>query len=229
MKTLSKIILILLFLFFIWLTKSYGQTTHQLSSFDEVSVTGNLEVVLIKGETEKAEVETKGIPSDKITVRVDRGILKLRLLNSIFYKNDEATVYVSYKNLNVIRGQAGAVIYSREAVESSTLEFVANSGAELEFKIVAENVEARATEGANLTLSGTANRHRASAATGGQYEAEDLDAQVVYAKAATGGHIELKATESLEASVNTGGVIRYAGNPEETSIKKVLGGEISKI
>lgn len=229
MKTASKIILIIVFLFLIWLANVHGQTVTQLDSFDEISVTGNLEVILTKGDNEQAVLETTGIPADKITVRVDRGTLKLRLLNSVFYKDDEAIVYVTYKNLNVIRGQAGAVIYSREIIESTNLELIANSGAELKFNIQVESLEASASEGATLKLRGNTNRQRASANTGGQYEADRLIANVVYAKAGTGGHVELTANKSLQASVNTGGVIRYAGNPEETSIKKLLGGEVSKL
>ena len=227
MKTLSKVVLIVLFILFVWLANAFGQTTTQLESFDEVSVTGNLEVVLTKGDVEQAELHVKGIPADKITIRVDRGNLKLRLLNSVFYKNDKAIVYVTYKKLNVIRGQAGAIIYSKAPVVAESLEFVANSGADLDFEVESESVEASASEGANLELSGVTNRHRAKAVTGGQYEARSLKADIVYARAGTGGFVEVNAEKSLEASVNTGGVIEYSGNPE-TSIKKLLGGEVRR-
>ena len=227
MKTLlSKVVLIVLFFLFVWLVNSYGQTVTQLTSFDEISVTGNLEVILTKGETEQAELHVSGIPADKIAIRVDKGILKLRLLNSIFYKNDKATIYVTYKQLKAVRGQAGAKLYSQEQLESSDLEFVANSGAELKFEVVAESLKGSASEGASLHLKGKVDRHRAHANTGGQYDADRLEADIVYAKAGTGGHLELIANQSIEASVNTGGVIEYSGNPEDTSVKKLLGGEV---
>ncbi len=229
MKLIGKIILILLFLLFIWLTNIYGQTMSGVDPFDEISVTGNLEVILTQGDNEEVTLEVEGIPEDKVTIKVERGILKLRLLNSIFYKDDEAKVHVTFKQLNVIRGQAGARIYCNDVLNAESLEFVANSGAMLEFEVETEKLEASASEGAILKLKGTTERHRASASTGGQYEAEQLTADIVYAKASTGGTVEVNAEESLEASVNTGGVIKYTGNPGETSIKKVLGGEVIKI
>lgn len=227
-KRLNSIVFILLPGFFMAVLPSFGQSNKALDPFDGISITGNIHVKLIPGESESATLYAEGIPEENVKVKVENGILKLRLLNSIFYKDDKVKIEVVYKTLRSIRGQAGAIVESNATLTGDNLEIVANSGSQIELDINTNFFEGSSSEGSHLEISGRTNSQRISAVTGGHYEGMDLTCANTYVKTGTGGQAKLNAEELLEASATTGGSIEYAGNPKEKYIKDFLGGDIRK-
>lgn len=206
-----------------------AQSDYKLQPFDAIAVTGNIEVILLKGDAEKAVVEVFGIPEDELNIRVSGEELKLSILNSLFYKNEKIKVTVYYKKLRSIRGHAGAKIASNELIEADKLIARATSGAEVRLDINVNALEGTANEGGILELKGKTESQEATANTGGQYRAFDLECQRTSARASTGGQIEIVATETLDANANLGGEIRYKGNPDERNRRTVLGGGVRKV
>lgn len=211
------------------LSPSFAQSDYKLDTFDEISITGNIEVILQKGDEEKAVVETFGIPEDELNIGVRGQVLKLSLLNSIFYKNEKVKVTVYYKTLRAVRAHAGADVEATAPLEGDLLELRATSGAEVLLEIKANKLEAAATEGGILQVRGEVETQKASASTGGQYRALELTCKNTYVRAGTGGEAEVVALESLDANASLGGSIEYKGNPEERNRRTVLGGDVRKI
>lgn len=206
-----------------------AQAEFELEAFDGVAVTGNIDVILEEGDSERAVVEAEGIPASEVTVKVSRGVLKLKLINSIFYKEEEVTVYVTYRNLRSIKAHAGARVEARNPVSADQLEVRATSGARAELEVAVNALEGGATEGGVVSLNGRAESQDVNAATGGQWEAFELDCARAYIRANTGGRAEVTADELLEASANTGGTIEYKGDPAKTTIKSVISGNVHKV
>ncbi|MEL7222972.1 MAG: DUF2807 domain-containing protein, partial [Bacteroidota bacterium] len=156
------------------------------------------------------------------------GQLKLSLVDGWIKDNRRLRVRVQYVDLGKIRVLAGALLDSRETISRDRLEIKAGSGAEVELDIAVNTLEASAIEGAQLELSGMAQSQYASTATGGQYDATQLAVDRTEVRANTGGEARVVANTMLDATANTGGVIRYAGDPEEKYTKSNLAGEIRK-
>ena len=104
----------------------------------------------------------------------------------------------------------------------------AASGGRVELDLEVDALEANAAEGGVVELEGFAKTQRLGANTGGQFNGYHLEGERVYAKAGTGGSIVATATQSIDASANTGGKIEYRGNPKEKNTRTVFG-EIRKI
>ncbi len=230
---MEKILLIRLQIFAILVlgavTLLNAQAEYKLEYFDEFSVTGNIEVRLIKGQEEKAVIETYGIPADEVNVYVNRQTLKVSLLNSLFYKNEKVKVTVTYKELRSIRGNAGAKIEADHVIEGDYLDVRATSGATVELEVKVNKLEGMAIEGGVLRLVGEASSQKAQANTGGQYQAFELACKNTYARAGTGGELEVVASETLDAYANLGGQIEYKGDPDLKGNRKFLGGEVRKV
>lgn len=207
----------------------WAQRTLSLEPFDEVSVTGNVEVTLAESDEEAATLTVKNIPEEKVSIKVKRGVLKINVLESMFYKNEQIEVYVTYRTLRAIRGDAGARIENESVLEGDELLARAGSGSEMDLLVQLSSLEAGASEGGVLRISGETERQEITAATGGRYEAFELDSRRTYAKANTGGEAEVVALEYLEASANTGGTVYYKGNPEEANMKTALSGNVKKM
>ncbi len=206
-----------------------AQDVRQLSPFDAISVTGNIEVILKKGTENKAEVSTWGIDEDDVNVFVKRNVLKLQLLKNIFERDEKVTIYVTYTHLRGIKANAGAMVYSDEALTGDKLTIKVNSGAQVDMDIQFAALDANVTEGGILELAGTVESQTISAGTGGQYRGLHLECSRTHVRANTGGQATVVATESLDASANTGGSIEYSGDPDQRYTKSLLAGEIRRL
>lgn len=224
-----KSILTATFLFAIAFVGLQAQGKMQLDPFDAISVTGNIDVILEEGDVEEATLYADGIPDDKVKAKVDKGTLKLKLLNSVFYKGAEIKVYVTYKKLRQAKAFAGGTIQSKSVIKTDKFVTKAGSGARVELSLDVNAVDAIASEGGIVKLEGSTETQKVKATTGGSYKGLDLECNRTYAKAGTGGNVYVIAREMLDASTNTGGSIDYRGNPRETNTKKILGGGVRKI
>ncbi len=207
---------------------SVAQKTFDLDPFDAVTATGNFEVVLQPAETERAVLEVNSAAQDEVSIKVVRGELRINFLNSLIYKNYSAKVTVYYKTLRSVKGLAGARISATSPLRGDKIDLRAGSGAFVELALEVNAMEGSATEGGALRLSGIAETQRASAASGGQYEAFDLQAQRTYVRASLGGHAKVVALKAIEATAHTGGSIEYRGDPEESNVRNIITGDIRK-
>ena len=226
---LYRLVLIALFFLFIFLTKTMAQVTYDLDEFDAVSVTGDIEVLLEQGDEYRVEVEANGIPKNKIIVKVDRGTLKVRILDTFFYRGDDVKVVITYQKLRELRGNAGAYVRGNTPIEADKFEAKATSGARVVLGLNADMLKASVSEGAQLTIDGEVNTQNVTAHTGGQYFGLDLECGRTYVRAGTGGQAEVVANDALDAAANTGGAIEYRGNPEEKETRVLIAGSVRKI
>ncbi len=208
---------------------AWSQKSWSLDPFDGITVAGNFEVNLVRGDEERIVVEVRNAPQDEISIKVVRGELRIQLLNSLLYKNYDARITVYYQTLRSIRAQAGAKVRAQETLQGDQLELRASSGAQVELNLQVQAVEATAAEGGTLRLSGSTHSQRGSAVSGGQYEAFDLESQRTYARASLGGRIRVTALKMLEAGAHTGGVVEYKGDPAENNVRHLITGDIRKV
>jgi len=227
-QLVSRLGLITLFLLLVSLAKTRAQSSTGLFPFDAISVFGNFEVILEAGEEETATIYAGNIPEDKINVFVKNGTLKIQMSTSKQFNNEEVKVVISYKMLRKVRATAGARIYARETIIGDQIYLKASSGGRIECDLQVEALEASVGEGGIIEVEGYAKSQRLGANTGGRFDGFRLEGERVYAKAGTGGSIVATATQSIDASANTGGKIEYRGNPKEKNTRTVFG-EIRKM
>jgi hypothetical protein len=225
MKTLLCTLLGLFFL----QHAAIGQKKYDINPFQEISVTGNIQVQLEAGEEESLKIEFEGLPEDQLSVKVVQGELRLLSLNSLLYKDVHVKAYVTYKNLRGIKANGGASIRNKGEISSPSLDIKTGSGASTDLQIRTEALEASATEGGRLNLQGMAETQEVWAATGGQYLGGTLETRRTYVRCNTGGKAEVKASELLEITANTGGEVLYYGEPEKKFEKSILGGNVRRV
>ncbi len=213
----------------LFLAPLHAQDVRKLQPFDELVASGDIEVLLQKGDSESAVVEANGISEDKVSVYVKNGKLKLQLIDGFFHRDVDVKIVVTYRSLRMINGLAGARISSDAVIESELFSAKAGSGAQVELEIKVNSLSALASEGGELKLKGTTESQEATATTGGKYSALDLQCNKTNVRASTGGKAVVVALKSLDASVNTGGEVLYSGDPEERNTRNMLAGEIRKI
>lgn len=205
-----------------------AQDVRKVGPFNELVIKGKLDVYLEKGETEQVLIEGMGEDEGDLNISLQGGQLKLSLIDGWIKDDRRLRLRVQYVDLSRIRVLAGAILDSRETLTGDRLEVKAGSGADVELDIAVKSLEASAIEGAQLELTGTAQSQYVSTATGGQYNAMQLAVDRTEVRANTGGEARVVANTMLDATANTGGVVRYSGDPEEKYTKSNLAGEIRR-
>lgn len=203
-----------------------AQETRQVGPFNEIIVSGKLEVYLEQGEIDQIIIEDDDYPEGELNIGLRGGTLKLSLVDGWIKGDRRLRLRVQYRSLGSIRVLAGAALTSREVLTGERLTIKAGSGAEVELEVEVSTLEASASEGARLELSGSTQRQYATATTGGEYDAEQLAAEYTEVKANTGGEAYVVANEELDAVANTAGRIRYSGNPTQKYTRSNLAGDI---
>jgi len=201
---------------------------RMIEAFEELSILGNVEVVLQKGDEPGLEILADEVEFDKIITKMEGRTLKISLKPG-FYRDALVKINLNYETLKVIRLQAGAKVYAEETIEEDRLEIKAGSGSELDATVRVNSIYIKVGEGSVVLLTGEAEYEEVQVATGGQLLGDDLKAKEVNVKINTGGEAEVYAIESVEGKVNTGGNLLLMGNPRADYIKTSLGGNVRKI
>lgn len=228
MKKITNSILILLFLATsLTAFANHRITILQVDPFDEISVSGNVNVYLESGNEESVEISEK---DHKITVEVSNGVLKIKRKNPLKikeYQGEPVDIKVTYRKLRRVRGAAGSTISNSEAITGDQLKLDFHSGAQGRILVDVDDLDLTVSEGAQLKVKGKTISQTANVSTGAVLSAHRLDSDRTYVKANTGGNANVVANELLEAKASTGGNIDYEGNPEKVKIKDTLGGNVS--
>jgi hypothetical protein len=208
-----------------------AQDYRKLDAFDEVIISGNVEVVLIQGDEYSATVYTEGaeISPDDVTVYSKGNTLKIKLYETFIDDEGPVRIAVTYQSIRELRCSAGAIVAHKGLLSADTLKIRAGSGSELHLEVQARFIEATAAEGAQIEISGQAEGQKVVASTGGQYRALELECQETEVAASTGGEAEVVARQLLDANANMGGSIDYKGAPERKNTRSFISGGISRI
>ena len=213
---------ILIFAAALLCTLTYGQTT--LEPFEKLSVFGNIELVLIKGDKHSYTAREN---REDLKIRVVEGKLKIGHRHNQRTWSDKTVVEVTFVELRSLDASAGATIEYEDQIEVSDMFVSADAGAVVYLDLNAETIEAFTGEGGTMTLKGRCRVLEAKATTGSMLKADNLEAQSVYARANTGGKLRVHAVERIEASATLGGSVTYHGDPDIVRISESTGGSVS--
>jgi Putative auto-transporter adhesin, head GIN domain len=222
MKSL-KILNILFLTFFI--QSVYAQEAMKLEHFDQIYATGIIEITLQKGEEEKIVLVTNNFDRDDVKVRVSEEELRISVTKSLI-KDALVKIVVTYKELRRIKVNAGAYISAKNPITIDKLDLRAMSGSQLELELDVNKLHVKVAEGAQIHLTGKTKSLNVTAASGAEFDGFELESDDTFASANTGGRAEVVANKSIEAVANTGGRVRYKGDPEKVQLKDYLGGEV---
>ena len=203
----------------------------KLASFHEISVSGSVDVILVKGLQEYVDFEMISGDKEEFNAEVKNGKLNIYLKKGGFwFKTGKAKVTVSYRSLDAISASAGSKMKSESPINSSMLTVESSSGASLNLPVKSTNLKGSASSGSTLKLSGDANNIDLQASSGCNIDASALTANKAEVQSSSGAWVGVKVNESLIAKASSGGSVKYKATTtckfeKETS----SGGSVSKM
>lgn len=225
---------ILFAVLFSTMTLNAQSKTLDLDRFDGLSVSGNIDLILIPDTENYAEIEVEDIDIDKLETRKKGSTLKFKLKNSgflnLFGGSGKAYIKLHYtEDLENIRSSASADIRSNDIVHSDELDLSSSSGSSIELEVECNFIDASVSSGADIVLEGEFDKQDISASSGGSYKAQMAISNTVKARASSGGSIKVWATEKFNGRASSGGSIQYKGNPSNSDNSTSSGGSIRNV
>ena len=180
------------------------------SSFKAITVSGGFEVEVKSGSTEVL-VEADDNVIKYIETDVKDGVLKIKL-DHINLRNAHLTVYVTAPEINKINSSASANVTVKDVLRSGDIiRLQSSGGSEIDAKLDAPEISAKASSGGELNLSGRTRDLKAESSSGSSINAKELLSENTTVSVSSGASANVHASLNLDASASSGGNINYRG------------------
>lgn len=200
------------------------EQVRKLGSFDKVKATKGINVTLVEGSTEQAEVQIENGSLDDVITEVKNKKLTIKMKTKL-YKGVAVQVYVSYTQIREIDAGSGAEIDGNNVIIADKLKISAGTESVVKLDIDVNALEADVSAG-RMELAGEAVSQVVSVSTG-KYLSYDLVSDEAIVKSNTGGRAEVNVTQKLTATAGTGGTVNYKGDPAKVEQKTSMGGKVN--
>ena len=221
-----------LFLFSSSLVFGMENQIKALSQFSDLVVQGRISIILKEGSDYSAEIKSSLSKEDldKLTFTSKGSSEMIIKYVGINFKELDITITLTVPTLESIESNQGARVsmMSNMRIKSPKISLSAFAGGNISGKFDVESADVRVDQGGTINLVGTAKMFICTVTTGGEIDAISFVASNCVAKVKMGGNITVQTKETLNATVFSGGTIRYKGNGIVTETIK-LGGTIQKI
>jgi hypothetical protein len=202
--------------------------TRQLAKFNGIRVGEAIDVYLKKGDKESARVEVDGVSLSDVETDISGSLLRVHMRQGNYRGRHSVKVYVTYVDISRISSASAANVFSDGILKTNSLEITCVSAASVELKLEADKVTIEVASAGDVTLEGKAKSLTLEAGSAGSVDAYNFECENVDATAASAGSAKINVTKSLKAEANSGGSIRYRGNPGSTNTDSSSGGSVKK-
>jgi hypothetical protein len=202
-----------------------SKETRNLSSFNELSVSEAIKVELVKGSSEKAEVEVTGTDAKNVLTEVSGDRLKIHMASGN-WKNVNAFVRLTYKDLEEIDVSSAAHVSTESTISSDRMEMDVSSAGKADLIFNVGQMEVDVSSAGNLRAQGEVDEIEVDVSSAGSMSAYDLECKNADLAASSAGSIKITVTEKIDARASSGGSIRYKGNPEKERVSSSAGGSV---
>jgi hypothetical protein len=217
-----KKLVIIAFVFLSQLTNA--QVTRNLGDFDEVKVFDKITVKLISSSENKVVIT--GDRADEVETVNKNGELKIRMPFPQLLSGNNIVVKLYFNSIESISASEGSSVSSETDFKQTMLDLNAKSGAEINLKIEVDKVNAKASAGGIINVSGKATNQDVVITSGGILKAKNLHTTQTSISVAAGGKSEIYATTLVDAKVKAGGSIYIYGKPKQINKEVFIGGTI---
>ena len=207
---------------------------RDIKSFHAIKVSDGIDLLLTQG-TEEAVAVSASEPKyrERIVTEVDNGVLKIYYdRESNWFSNNsdrkKLKAYVSFKELDMLKGSAGADINADGLINVNKLDINLSSGASFTGKVDIKDLSVDQNSGAGSNFTGKVNNLSVETSSGAIFRGFDLETDYCNAKASSGGAVRVTVNKELSAKASSGGGIHYKGNGVIKEVDTGSGGSVSR-
>lgn len=206
------------------------QILRTLPDFDQISVSGSVDVYLTQGKGNTYMVEASEEQMESLTIQVNNGKLEIKDQMKFSWKSKNKTikVYVTFADISVLSASGSTDVYSEKPLDFNHLTIRSSGASDIKLSLKANSIEVNSSGGSDVVLVGTTNSINIKASGGSDVRAKDLQAKVADVTSSGGSDVYITVTDELSAKASGGSDIIYYGNPALNSIQSSGGSDITK-
>lgn len=223
MKKITILAMMLMISVFVYAQKS---ETRSLGSFDEISVGESVKVTLVKGSSEKAEIEVTGADLDDVETNISGGKLVIGMANGS-YRNVKVTATITYTNLESLSVSSSAKVTAKDKINANKFKLSVSSSGYADINLDANDVVVKVSSSGDAIINGNAKALDVSVSSSGSLEGFGFKVEEADISVNSSGKAEVYVTNTLDARANSSGKVVYKGDPR-TSISANSSGKVVK-
>ena len=191
--------------------------------FHRLDVSGNAEIILVRGDREGVVVETRAGGQTLVRARVESGTLEVtggqtrRWWNAIIGRRGSGArprITVTFKQLDAIN-LSGTVKLTAAKIEAGQLRITASGGSSVAIDdLQAQLLKLSGAGALKATLAGRVVDQDISISGAGEVRADRLESENAKVSVSGAGSIVINARKTLRASISGAGSVEYYGDPE---------------
>ena len=187
--------------------------TYSIQPFSKIYLEGTFKVILEQGSEAGLRIKTDEDNFKYINVQSDKESLSLKIIKKHF-DFDELVLYVTFKDLDELFIEGAIKLETKGYVDLKNFYLHVEGGANIEMNVKANQIKVNGQGGVKFEFDGIADELIASVSGASYLDAIDLKTKRTDIKIEGVGAGSVYATESLNATINGVGKIRYKGDPQ---------------
>lgn len=190
--------------------------TYKTGEFSELFLEGAFRVYLIQGNENLLEVKASDPAAfDFLNVTNQNGYLHLHVDREPF-DFSRISLYITFEMLKRLEIEGGVKLRTRGYIDVQDLDVEIEGGAKLNIKAKARQITIDTEGGVMFEIDGIAESLDVKVSGAGHIDAAELQTKYVSFKIEGVGTGSVFATQTLDATINGVGKIKYRGNPQVT-------------
>ena len=208
---------------------SFAQNSEvrKLDNFSEVSVGEAVNVILVKGNKNEANITSSNIDLDEIETDVSGDRLRIGI-EGRHRGSIKVSITLTYKEIDELNISSAADVNTKGAIETESLAINVSSAGDGDLEIDVKELKVEVSSAGDLYLKGKAVSQRVNISSAGDYDGYDLVCETVNLKVSSAGSAEVYAKKEIDANASSGGSVRYKGDPEKVYVNSSSGGSVKK-
>lgn len=206
------------------------QILRTLPDFDQITVSGSVDVYLTQGNGNTYLVEASEDQMEALTVQVNNGKLEIKDQMKINWKGNKGVikVYVTFKDISALTSSGSTNVYSEKPLDFNHLSIRSSGASDIKLSVNAMSLEVNSSGGSDVVLVGRTNSINIRASGGSDVRAKDLQAKVADVSSSGGSDVYITVSDELSAKASGGSDVIYYGNPVLKNISSSGGSDITK-
>jgi hypothetical protein len=190
--------------------------TYDVGAFEEVAVSGGMDVVITVGPTRSVVASTKAGNFDDLRIEVDGRVLKISRparswFTGWFSERPKYQIQVVTPVMRSLAASSGSDVTVKGGLEGD-FSVSASSGSEVDVaQVRGGNVKASASSGSELDIAGTCASFEARSSSGSDLDAGGLRCENVKVHASSGSDLSIAATKGVTGEASSGSDVRVRG------------------
>lgn len=201
---------------------------RSVGTFNGISVCCGIEVLLSEGQSSKIIVKANQNTLSKVKTEVKGNTLHIGFDRSANNRNDKVSVYVTAKNLVLLEANASGQIKGMSDINAKDIRMHTNSAGGITLNLKADNVICESNSAGTINLTGTAAYAKVSNNSASSINMRHFTANRADVSSNSGASISIGVKDQIKAHANSGGSVKYYGNPSKSDISSNSGGSVKK-